>query len=196
MQAQLNAPQLTPPVGECDHIWGSRTAAVTLVEYADYECPYCGRVRHVIRDLQRLLGDRLELVYRHFPLPAIHPHAELAAEAAEAAGSQGEFWKMHDTLFEHQGALDVTHLFGYARALALDVKRFTEELAARAYAGKIREDFLNGARSGVNGTPTFFINGVRHDGSYDLPVLLAAIEDAADARTSVSRHRQSLRQIR
>jgi protein-disulfide isomerase len=132
-------------------------------------------------------------VYRHFPLSAIHPHAEPAAEAAEAAGAQGEFWEMHDTLFKHQDALDVAYLVGYARALALDVKRFTEELAARAHAGKVKEDFLSGAHSGVNGTPTFFINGLRHNGSHELPILLAAIEHA-EVRAPVPRHRQSFGQ--
>ena len=115
-------------------------------------------------------------VFRHFPLTQIHPHAEHAAEAAEAAGAQGKFWQMHDTLFEHQHALDDAHLVRYAAELKLDVDRFERELAEHVYANRVREDFLSGVRSGVNGTPTFFINGLRYDGSYDLEMLLAAIE--------------------
>src|SRR5256884_2241032 len=117
-------------------------------------------------------------VFRHFPLTSIHPHADHAAEAAEAAGAQGKFWEMHDCLFEHQDALDDIHLIRYAAMLSLDVREFSRELSEHRYAALMREDFHSGMRSGVNATPTFFINGVRHDGSYDLGVLLDAIEDA------------------
>jgi len=188
MPLQPSTPQLTLPVGERDHIWGSGDANVTVVEYGDYECPHCGRAHSILHEL-RSQESRFRLVYRHFPLSAIHPHAEPAAEAAEAAGAQGEFWDMHNTLFEHQEALDMIHVVGYARALALNLNRFTGELRARTHAAKIREDFLSGARSGVNGTPTFFINGLRHNGSYELPSLLAAIEGAAGARRPVDRVR-------
>jgi protein-disulfide isomerase len=161
---------------------------VTLVEYGDYECPHCGRAHVILQEL-RAQGSRFRLAYRHFPLAAIHPHAEPAAEAAEAAGAQGHFWDMHKLLFEHQGALDMVHLLGYARALSLDLNRFTAELRDRTFAPKVKEDFLSGARSGVNGTPTFFINGQRHTGSYELPSLLAAIQSAAGAGGSVKRAR-------
>ena len=188
MPLQSSTPHLTLPVGERDHSLGSPDASVTLVEYGDFECPHCGRAHGILKEL-RALESRFRLVYRHFPLSAIHPHAEQAAEAAEAAGAQGHFWDMHDILFENQDALDMVDLIGYARALGLDVNRFTSEMRARTHAAKVREDFLSGARSGVNGTPTFFINGVRHNGSYELPSLMAAIEDAAGAVRPVRRAR-------
>jgi protein-disulfide isomerase len=174
-------PQLTPPVGDRDHIWGPADAPVTLVEYGDYECPYCGAAHPVVKELERMIGDRMRFVFRHFPLTAVHPHAEHAAEGAECAGAQGKFWEMHDVLFEHQYALDDAHLVAYAGLIGLSESRFTRDMVEHRYAPKVREDFLSGARSGVNGTPSFFINGVRHDGGYDLPTLLAAIEDASQA---------------
>ena len=188
MPRQSSATQLTLPIGERDHIWGNPDANVTVVEYGDYECPHCGRAHSILKML-RSQESRFRLVYRHFPISTIHPYAEPAAEAAEAAGGQGHFWDMHDLLFEHQDALDMIHLVAYADALGLDLNRFTSELHARIHATKIREDVLSGARSGVNGTPTFFINGLRHNGSYELPALLAAIEDAAGARRPVRRAR-------
>jgi protein-disulfide isomerase len=135
----------------------------------------------IVKEIQRRLGDQLCFVFRHFPLTQVHPHAEHAAEAAEAAGAQGKFWQMHDTLFEHQQALDDVHLLQYAVALRLDTDRFVREMTEHMYVARVREDFLSGVRSGVNGTPTFFINGVRHDGSYDLETLLAAIEDVMNS---------------
>ena len=169
---------LTVPVSERDHIQGPETAPVTLVEYGDFECPYCGAAHEVIREIQNRLGDEMRFVFRHFPLTNVHPHAEHAAEAAEAAGAQGSFWEMHDTLFENQQALDDAHLRAYARALNLDLPRFENELVTHAFRSRVREDFMSGVLSGVNGTPTFFINGVRHNGGYDLESLLAAVEDA------------------
>ncbi|EFH79787.1 DsbA family protein [Ktedonobacter racemifer] len=166
---------LTPPVSKQDHVLGPESAPVTLVEYGDYECPYCGMAHLTVKEVLQLLGDQLRLVFRHFPLIQIHPHAERAAEAAEAAGAQGKFWAMHDTLFEHQRALDDTHLVLYATALDLDKDRFVRELAEHKYADRVIKDLLSGARSGVNGTPTFFINGLRYEGVYDLQTLLAAI---------------------
>jgi protein-disulfide isomerase len=171
--------KLTLPVSERDHITGPSTAPVTLVEYGDYECPYCGQAYYVVKEIEKRLGNQLRFVFRNFPLINVHPHAEHAAEAAEAAGGQGRFWEMHDCLFENQHALDDLHLVQYADRIGLDVPRFSRELAEHPYAAHIREDFMNGVRSGVNGTPTFFINDVRHDGSFDLESLLAAIEDAA-----------------
>ena len=151
-----------------------------LVEYGDYECPYCGAAHPVVTEVKRRLGDQLCLVYRHFPLARVHPHAERAAEAAEAAGAQGRFWPMHDMLFEHQDALDDRSLLAYAVALGLDADRFARELSDGVHMPRVREDFASGVRSGVNGTPTFFINGWRHDGAADLPTLLAAIAAVLD----------------
>ncbi|MEA2511940.1 MAG: hypothetical protein QOJ59_1427 [Thermomicrobiales bacterium] len=173
---------LTPPVTTDDHILGPATAAVTLAEYGDYECPYCGMAHPIVKEVMRRMGDELRFVFRHFPLTQIHPHAERAAEAAEAAGAQGKFWEMHDTLFEHQDALGDVHLVGYAEMLGLDVDRFVVDLANGRYAGRVREDFRSGIWSGVNGTPTFFINGRRHDEPWDLATLLAAVERAVPAR--------------
>lgn len=171
--------RLTLPVTDRDHAQGPADAPVTLVEYGDYECPHCGRAYPIVKDVQRRLGARLRFVFRNFPLAEAHPHAQHAAEAAEAAASQGGFWEMHDALFEHQQALDDRHLVGYAKALGLDESRFREELATHAHAHRVREDFVSGIRSGVNGTPTFFINGVRHDDSWDAETLVRALEAAA-----------------
>jgi protein-disulfide isomerase len=169
-------PRLTMLVSERDHLLGPVTAPVTLVEYGDYECPSCGQAHAVVKHLQRLLGCELCFVFRNFPLTTVHPHAQLAAEAAEAAGAQGKFWAMHDMLFAHQEALEPEDLVQYAAALGLDLHRFNSELATHVHAARVREDFMSGVRSGVNGTPTFFINGLRHNGSYDLATLLEAIK--------------------
>jgi protein-disulfide isomerase len=176
MTRRVAEARLAVPVGESDHVQGPATAPVTLVEYGDYECPSCGQAYPVVKELLERLGSRVRLVFRNFPLATAHPHAERAAEAAEAAASQGQFWAMHDTLFENQNALDDEHLVQYAVALGLDESRFVSELAGHVHAARVREDFMGGVRSGVNGTPTFFINGVRHDGPFDLGALLAAIE--------------------
>jgi protein-disulfide isomerase len=152
---------------------------VTLTEYGDYECPYCGAAYPIVQKVRRALGPNLRFVFRHFPLSQAHPHAQRAAEAAEAAGAQGEFWKMHDLLFENQDALEDADLLRYAGALKLDADRFARELSAGVHSDRVRRDFRSGVRSGVNGTPTFFINGVRHDAPWDLPTLLAAVEAAA-----------------
>jgi protein-disulfide isomerase len=170
--------KLKPPVGPNDHVQGPAKAPVTLVEYGDYECPYCGEAYSVVKAVQERLGDQMRLVFRNFPLAQAHPHAEHAAEAAEAAGAQGKFWEMHDLLYENQDALEPEDLVQYARALKLDLKRFVLEMREHVYVERVREDFRSGVRSGVNGTPTFFINGVRHNGPFDLGSLLAAIEEA------------------
>lgn len=167
--------QLTLPVTDRDHIQGPDDAPVTLVEYGDYECPFCGQGFLIVKVIQRQLGDQMRFVFRNFPLTNIHPHAEHAAEAAEAAGGQGRFWEMHDILYENQNALDDAHLLAYASALKLNTQQFGGDLREHTYAGRVREDFASGVRSGVNGTPTFFINGVRHDGSWDVETLTAAI---------------------
>ena len=171
---------LTMPVSEDrDHIQGPADAPVTLVEYGDFECPYCGAAYPIIKQVQALMGERLRFVFRHFPITTSHPHAEHAAEASEAAASQGRFWPMHDLLFENQKNLEDRHLHAYAERLGLDVERFDAELAGHVHAARVREDFMSGVRSGVNGTPTFYINGVRHDDSYEIETLLAALERAA-----------------
>lgn len=178
MQASTSLARLAVPVGPTDHIDGRPDAAVTLVEYGDYQCPVCGAAYPIVNRIREVLADRLRFVYRHFPLSQIHPNAFHAAEAAEAAGAQGMFWEMHDMLFENQQALDDRNLLKYAAALDLDLDRFADDMASGTFAEKIREDFLGGVRSGVNGTPTFFINDVRHDGPWDQHSLLGAIEKA------------------
>ncbi len=173
---------LTMPVSERDHIEGAANAPVTLVEYGDFQCPHCGRAYPVVEELRRQFGDRLRFVFRNFPLTEAHEHAEMAAEAAEAAGAQGHFWAMHRALFAHQNALDNQHLVRYAGELKMDTAKFSEALSSHAFKSRVREDFMSGVRSGVNGTPTFFINGVRHDGAPDVASLSEAIEEAASSR--------------
>ena len=162
-----------------DHIQGSADAAVTLVEYGDYQCPYCGAAYPIVKELQARMGDRLRFVFRNFPISTSHPHAEQAAEAAEASAAQGRFWEMHDLLYENQTQLRDQDLYAYAEQLGIDVERFDKDLAEHVHAARVREDFMSGVRSGVNGTPTFYINGVRHDDSYELETLLGALEQAA-----------------
>ncbi|HEX4146575.1 MAG TPA: DsbA family protein [Pirellulales bacterium] len=174
--------RLVQSVHERDHVWGPATAAVTLLEYGDYECPYCGTAFGVVEELQAWAGENMRFVFRHFPLTQIHLFAEPAAEAAEAAGARGRFWEMHDALFTHQQSLDGTHLLRYAAHIGLDPAEIAEELHARQYADRIREDFLSGVHSGVNGTPTFFIAGVRYDGLPDFESLSAALEQAAETK--------------
>jgi protein-disulfide isomerase len=154
---------------------------VTLVEYGDYECPYCGAAYPIVKQIQGQMGDRLQFVFRNFPITTSHPHAEQAAEAAETAASQEKFWEMHDVLYENQRHLEDEDLRSYAAQLGLDVEMFERELAEHVHAARVRADFMSGVRSGVNGTPTFYINGVRYDDSYEPEVLLAALEEAAAA---------------
>jgi protein-disulfide isomerase len=172
-------PVLTVPVSERDHIQGPDEAPATLLEYGDYECPFCGAAYPIIKEVQARMGERLRFVFRNFPITTSHPHAEQAAEAAEAAGAQGAFWPMHDLLYENQKRLGDRDLVGYAEQLGLDVDRFDRELSEHAHAARVHEDFMSGVRSGVNGTPGLYINGARHDGSYDVDTLLAALESAA-----------------
>ena len=174
-------PQLTLPVTERDHIQGSPTAKVTLLEYGDYQCPHCLKAYPIMIDIQEHMGDRMRLVFRNFPLSTLHPNAQHAAEAAEAAGAQGKFWEMHDYLFEHQDRLEDADLIKYAADIGLDAMKFKHDLQSHAFAARVREDCQSGIRSGVNGTPTFFINGVRHDGDWDLETLTAAILAAAES---------------
>ena len=153
-------------------MYGTESASFTLVEYGDYQCPDCGRLFVMIRDLQAVLGARLRIVYRHYPLGGIHPDAQEAAEAAEAAGAQDRFWEMHDLLFQNQNALKRKNLLGYAQTLGLDGERFSRELKKRVYEQRVREDFRRGVQNGVYKTPGLFLNGVRHDGAWNRDVLL------------------------
>jgi protein-disulfide isomerase len=166
---------LTLPDPERDHISGSADGLVRLLEYGDYECPFCAEVQPIVKEIQRRLSDDLLFGFRNFPLTNIHPHAEHAAEAAEAAGTQKNFWGMHDSLFENQRALDDDDLAEYAAELGLDETRLIREVTSSVYAPRVREDFKSGVRGGVNGTPTFFINGERYDGALDLKHLLNAL---------------------
>jgi Na+/H+ antiporter NhaA len=166
-----------------DHIRGPVEAPVTLVEYGDFECPYCGRAEPVVRELLEDFGD-LAYVWRHLPLSDVHPHAQQAAEAAEAAAAQGAFWEMHDLLFAHQSALRLRDLIAYAEQLELDVERFADDLRKRSHSARVAEDVDSADLSGVSGTPTFFINGNRHHGAYDIDTLAAAVR-AARARVSI-----------
>jgi protein-disulfide isomerase len=177
MSAVAHRPRLTVPVNERDHVQGSPKAEITLVEYGDYQCPSCGTAHGSVKEVQRAMGDDLLFAFRHFPLTQIHPFALPAAEATEAAGAQRKFWEMHDMLFENQQHLDPAYLLQYASALGLDLERFASDVQSGRFEPKIREDFLSGVRSGVNGTPTFFLNGVRHNGGYDTASLIEAISE-------------------
>jgi len=175
--------KLRPPVGPDDHALGSADAPVTLVEYGDYECPHCGAAHPIVKRVLRRLGAHVRFVFRNFPLGEMHPHAVVAAEAAEAAGLQDEFWRMHDHIFEHQNALEPEDLIGYAKQLGLDAARFATDLELDAIEERVRSDFASGVRSGVNGTPTFFINGSRFDESWDEDSLVAALKSASQTRS-------------
>jgi protein-disulfide isomerase len=174
-QVKLNIPDATR-----DHVQGAIEAPIFLLEYGDYECPFCGEAQPIVKKIRQYLGDDLCFAYRHFPLTQVHPHAEHAAEAAEAAGKHGRFWDMHDTLFENQRALDDDSLAKYAFALDLDGVELIQEVMDGAYAKRIREDFRLGVRGGVNGTPCFFINGRRYDGGRDLEPILAALSEGSN----------------
>jgi protein-disulfide isomerase len=177
-------PALTSPVSdERDHIQGPPGAPATLVEYGDYECPYCGAAYPIIKDIQARLGDRLRFVFRNFPITTSHPHSQQAAEAAEAASAQGKFWEMHDILYENQANLRQQDLLVYGERLGLHFDRFTTDLTKHVHRERVHEDFLSGVHSGVNGTPTFFINGRRHDGSYESETLFGALERALSRET-------------
>jgi protein-disulfide isomerase len=175
--------RLTMPLDERrDHVRGHPDAPVELVEYGDYECPYCGLAHPIVQELERRIGQLFTFAFRHFPLAQVHPHARHAAYAAEAAGMQGRFWQMHDILFDNQQHLTDRDLLAYAQALGLDSRQFIADMGSQEVAQKVRDDFMSGVRSGVNGTPTFFIDGQRHDGSFQLEALAVAIGRAAQSR--------------
>jgi Na+/H+ antiporter NhaA len=169
-----------------DHIRGAPDASVTLVEYGDYECSYCGRAEVIIRELLNTFGDDLRYVWRHLPLNDVHVHTQMAAEAAEAAAAQGHFWDMHEMLLTHQGALEPADLDDYARELGLDTERFWDDLRSRRYAERVSEDVESADAGGVAGTPSFFINGRRHEGAYDVTILSAEVR-AAERRAAAKR---------
>jgi Na+/H+ antiporter NhaA len=176
---------LAVPVDDAnDHVRGPEKAPVTVVEYGDFECPYCGQAEPAVRELLRDHGD-VRYVWRHLPLTDVHPHAQMAAEAAEAAAAQGAFWEMHDLLFGHQDALTMRDLLGYAGSLGLDTQRFRSDLTTRAGAERVRQDTDSADLSGVSGTPTFFVNGQRHYGAYDIESLTKAVK-LAKARVVIS----------
>ena len=183
-EAPALAPKSALPMPDRDHIQGPINAPIALVEYGDYECPYCGEAYPIVKAIQERLGDRLCFTFRNFPLVNSHPHAEHAAEAAEAAGAQGRFWEMHDLLYENQDALEDEYLARYAGTLGLDAERLTKEVLAGTHTARVREDFRSGARLGVNGTPSFFINGVRYDGDPDVEELLTALTEQPPRRAT------------
>src|SRR3989442_12459345 len=164
---------LTPPVGPRDHALGTADAPVTLVEYGDFECPFCGGAYPELTQVLRRLKGKIRLVFRHSPLSAEHPHAQHAAEVAEAAAAQGKFWEMHDLLYQRQAALADEDLVRYARELGLDAERVRRELVAHVPAARVKEDFVSGTKSGVTGPPRFFINGRRHEEPGDTQTLAA-----------------------
>lgn len=167
---------LKVPVTQRDHVLGPANAPVTMVEYGDYECPHCGAAYPIVKLVLENFDDKIRFVFRHFPLSQVHPNAETAAEAAEFAGAHGRYWEMHDGIFENQDRLGLPLLFALVSALGLSEAELREALVNGTYEEKVKSDFLGGVHSGVNGTPTFFINGRRHDGSYAYPDLAAAVE--------------------
>ena len=169
---------------ERDHIRGPADAPITLVEYGDFECPYCGQAEPIVRELLADFGD-VRYVWRHLPLTDVHPHAQLAAEATEAAAAQDSFWPMHDRLLEHQDALRSDDLIRYADELGLDVERFAGTSTSAPARARVAADMDSADLSSVSGTPTFFINGRRHYGAYDIATLSAAVK-AARARAAIS----------
>jgi protein-disulfide isomerase len=170
------SPTLTQPVSANDHVEGSADAPLTLVEYGDYQCPYCGAAYPVVKRLQKTLGEKLRFVFRNLPLTQAHPYALIAAEAAEAAALQGKFWQMHDLLFEQQALLKPEIISLWAQEIRLDLEKFGNDINREDVENRIKEDRQSGIRSGVNGTPTFFINGTRYDGAPDYDSMLAALE--------------------
>jgi protein-disulfide isomerase len=166
------------PVTAEDHAQGAEDAEVTLVEYGDYECPHCGRAYSIVKRVQKHFGKSLRFVFRNFPLSEMHPNAEAAAEVAEFAGAQGKFWEMHDLLFENQERLGDELFADLTKTLGLSTAALNKALEQGTFEARVRADFSGGVRSGVNGTPTFFINGHRHDAAFDFETLVSAISGA------------------
>ena len=163
---------LNPPVNSKDHIKGKNSAPIVLVEYGDYQCPHCGHAYPIIKNIQRSLGDNLKFVFRNFPLSEIHPDAFNAAVAAEAAALQDKYWEMHDIIFENQQELGVEDLFFYAKKIGLDMERFKNDVQKNMLSANVENDFESGIKSGVNGTPSFYINGVKYNGNWEEDVFI------------------------
>lgn len=178
MNQLSNMNTLAVPVNTSDHMLGSQNANVTLVEYGDFECPSCGQAYHAVKILLKHFGERVRFVFRHYPLREIHPHAELAAEAAEAAGAQKKFWPMHDLLFENQSQLKARNLRNYAENAGLDLARYDFEMGDHVYLQRVQEHIASGTRDRVRSTPAFFVNGIVCDVSFGLEHLEQAIETA------------------
>jgi protein-disulfide isomerase len=168
--------QLTPAVNNRDHIYGNPAAPLELVEYGDYECPYCGRAYPIVKSIQKKLGSKIKFVFRNFPLRKIHPHAFSASVATEAAGLQNSFWEMHDLIFENQSNLDAENIFLFAKSIGLDLELFKDDIQLKNLSDKVEKDFESGLRSGVNRTPTFYINGVKYEGEWKGEKLLQYLE--------------------
>lgn len=164
-----------------DHAQGSSEAPVTIIEYGDFECPYCGRTYPLLKRLREELGDQIRLIYRHFPLNSVHPHASVAAQAAEAAGAQGKFWEMHSMLFENQDALESFDFDQYALRIGLEVYRFRADLSSERFSRRVQRDYESGTQVGVRKTPTLFVNGAKYDGALEYPPLLEAVRAAAQS---------------
>jgi protein-disulfide isomerase len=162
-----------------DHVAGNKQSALVLVEYGDFECPYCGAAHPIIKEIQRTMGENLCFVFRHFPLRTIHPRSGPAAEASEAAAAINAFWPMHDLLFENQENLENEDLLRYGAEVGLDPDQLANDIAQGRFSARVQEDVISGMRHGVNGTPTFFINGVRHNGSFEYEELLSALMQTA-----------------
>jgi protein-disulfide isomerase len=176
---------LKTPITQNDHVRGPALAPITLVEYGYYECPHCAMAHPAVKQVQRYFSGRMRFVYRHFPLTEVHPHAEIAAESAEFAGVAGLFWDMHDALFENQSRLSISMIFLIGEELGLSEPAMRNALETGQFRNKVRSNFMGGIRSGMNGTRTFFINGVRHDGAYDYASLVSGIQMRLAADTSV-----------
>lgn len=166
---------LSVAVGKSDHAQGPADAPVTLLEYGDYQCPYCADMNPMIKAIAKVMGTQMRYVFRHMPLLEMHPYAQHAAEAAEAAGAQGKFWEMHDAILQRQAELGTDLLHRLAKKIDLDVERFSADLEARQYRPRVKRDFMSGMRSGVAATPTFFINGRRYEGALEHAALLSAV---------------------
>jgi len=176
--AGLGGPQLMLAVGERDHVRGAESAGVTVVEYGDFECPQCTQAFPIVQSIGEAFGDRLRFVYRHFPLTNVHAHAQHAAEASEWAATKSAFWQMHDRLYTNAGKLTDADILALAQRLGFDSASLHQAWAAHAFIPRVKQDFLGGIRSGVTGTPTFFINGTRHEEAWDFATLSRAIERA------------------
>jgi protein-disulfide isomerase len=168
--------KLKPPVNAKDHFQGEENAPIELVEYGDYQCPHCGHAHPIIKKIQKKLGEKLKFVFRNFPLAEVHPDATHAAIAAEVASAQDKFWKMHDIIFENQSRLDDVHLVRYAENAGMDVSKFETDFEKPEFAEKVESDFESGIRSGVNGTPSFFVNGEKYSGDWEEQHFLSYLE--------------------